>query len=412
MECAISMIIFSFYDFPKSFKDEYRFCGEKKAIMNLSIALAKCTQTYYVSLGNSCQFELCAVDNLNIVKLPRKRPIGLLDPKVLRLLESIKHSPVITNCSGVLSHIYIRRFLCPSRVIYVSYGLLNEYAVKDVVSSKNKILVLAKGHLQSRLTLRLNDVVVSLTSDESDKLRKYVSPNRIALIHHGVDVDRYKPRNEHSYEQRLNISRKYGIDTNRFTVLATGRISYENNFHGAIKAFARLAKEHKEAVQLVIAGTTWDFGSGTGIEPEYYASYIRSLASKYGIPNSVRIVKNIPEYELPLIYCLSDVFIQFTDGYSPLPNVILEAAASGLPLVLTYHPAREHILQDGRNGFFISREGPRKNPDKVAGILDYMKDIEKERRSMGIKSRKMVEEHFDITRIAKKYNDTLGGFGS
>jgi UDP-glucose:(heptosyl)LPS alpha-1,3-glucosyltransferase len=59
---------------------------------------------------------------------------------------------------------------------------------------------------------------------------------------------------------------------------------------------------------------------------------------------------------MPPLYAAADAFILPT-AYEAFPLVTLEAAASGLPLLVTRVNGVEDLLQEGRNGWFVSPEG-------------------------------------------------------
>ncbi len=59
--------------------------------------------------------------------------------------------------------------------------------------------------------------------------------------------------------------------------------------------------------------------------------------------------------DMPRLYAASDAFLLPT-AYEAFPLVALEAAASGLPLLVTRVNGVEDLLRDGDNGWFISRD--------------------------------------------------------
>jgi glycosyltransferase involved in cell wall biosynthesis len=63
-----------------------------------------------------------------------------------------------------------------------------------------------------------------------------------------------------------------------------------------------------------------------------------------------------PVRDTPQLYAAADAFVLPT-AYEAFPLVILEAAASALPLLVTRVNGAEDLIQDGRNGWFIDRDG-------------------------------------------------------
>jgi UDP-glucose:(heptosyl)LPS alpha-1,3-glucosyltransferase len=57
---------------------------------------------------------------------------------------------------------------------------------------------------------------------------------------------------------------------------------------------------------------------------------------------------------MPTVYAAADAFV-FPPAYEAFPLVALEAAASGLPLLITHVNGVSDLLHDGVNGWFIER---------------------------------------------------------
>lgn len=96
----------------------------------------------------------------------------------------------------------------------------------------------------------------------------------------------------------------------------------------------------------------------------------------------------------------SDVFIllSYSEG---LPNVLLEAASSGLPLIGTNIPGSRDIVLNNYNGKIV-RPG---NITEIKEIIKYFSENQKDFTNMGTKSRKLIEEEYDMEIISRKYID-------
>jgi glycosyltransferase involved in cell wall biosynthesis len=81
-----------------------------------------------------------------------------------------------------------------------------------------------------------------------------------------------------------------------------------------------------------------------------------------------------------------------------LPNVVVEAAASGLPVVATHHSGIPEAVEDGKSGFLVA-EG------EVAALAERLGDLlgsETLRREMGAAARRLAEEKFDRARLSER----------
>ncbi len=93
-----------------------------------------------------------------------------------------------------------------------------------------------------------------------------------------------------------------------------------------------------------------------------------------------------------------------------IPGVIMEAFASGLPVVSTYHAGVPEVIQDGESGFLVSE----RDVDSLADRLKYLIERPELRSVMGSKGRQFVEEHYNIDRLNDRlvriYRHLLNGF--
>jgi glycosyltransferase involved in cell wall biosynthesis len=73
-----------------------------------------------------------------------------------------------------------------------------------------------------------------------------------------------------------------------------------------------------------------------------------------------------------------------------LPKSLLEAAASGVPLVTTDVPGCRELVPDGETGLLV----PPRDPGALAEALERLADDPATRRSMGTAARRMAERRF------------------
>lgn len=140
-----------------------------------------------------------------------------------------------------------------------------------------------------------------------------------------------------------------GVDTARFhpapqlpatlEILTVARLIPRKGIHHLISALSLLPP----GVRLTIAG------SGTERES------LERLARQQGMGAQVRFLGPLPNGALPEVYRTASVFVlpSLNEGMS---NTVLEAMASGLPLVLTDTGGTQELLSDGVNGFVVEKE--------------------------------------------------------
>ena len=185
----------------------------------------------------------------------------------------------------------------------------------------------------------------------------------------------------------------YGVNIEKFTstypeknppvFVAVGRFTNKKAPGNTIKAFAQVCQEIKEARLVMIGnGELWNESK----------ELIRTLKiEKYVTLKGVLSPERIAE-ELHHARCFVQHSIRSLDGDSEgFPNSILEAAASGLPVVSTLHAGIKESVIHGETGFLVE-EGD------IDGMADYMKKIAVDPELAGAMGRK-GREH-----ILKNYN--------
>jgi glycosyltransferase involved in cell wall biosynthesis len=119
--------------------------------------------------------------------------------------------------------------------------------------------------------------------------------------------------------------------------------------------------------------------------------------SSHGLSGRVDLVGELSSEEVNRLYrkvamLVVPSVIADNGDRDGLPNVILEAQASGLPVVATQVGAIGEFVEDGVNGFVV----PAGNSTLLADrIVELMNDLP-QRQRMGLAGRAKVEKHFRI----------------
>jgi glycosyltransferase involved in cell wall biosynthesis len=156
---------------------------------------------------------------------------------------------------------------------------------------------------------------------------------RVVTIHNGVDTETFAPAVALQEARALRASLQ--IAPERLVAVLVGSEWERKGLGPAIEALA-LAPEWA----LVVAGG--------GDRARY-----QELADSLGVGKAVRWLGITPDVRL--VYQLADAFLNPT-SYETFSLVTFEAAASGLPILATPVSGVRELIQDGRNGFLISRE--------------------------------------------------------
>jgi glycosyltransferase involved in cell wall biosynthesis len=99
--------------------------------------------------------------------------------------------------------------------------------------------------------------------------------------------------------------------------------------------------------------------------------------------------------DMPALLAECAVFVYPSYYREGIPKVLLEAAASGKPIVTTDHPGCREVVEDGVNGFLV----PVRNASATAEAARRILEDAALRASMGKASRRKAEEEFNIGKI-------------
>ena len=199
-------------------------------------------------------------------------------------------------------------------------------------------------------------------------------PVPVAAVSNGVDLSCFTPG-----RAGAEAYKRYGLDTGMLTVLYVGRVDPEKNVGAVIEAFVRADVAN---AQLVIVGD--------GVDK---ARLMKMAEGRSDIHFLGRIVPP----ELYEVYKLGDVFVTA----SPIETqgiVLIEAAASGLPLIAVDAGAVSEVCRDSVNGYLCA-------VGDVDGMSEAMREIlsdDKLRAKFAEASVKIAHEH-DFEKTLDKF---------
>jgi glycosyltransferase involved in cell wall biosynthesis len=234
---------------------------------------------------------------------------------------------------------------------------------------------------------RLNDLAVGKeTLNDADRIiavseatRQYVlslgaKPQKIRVLHNGVDIDHFKP----IPGKREAMRRKFGISPKAIVALTVRRLVYKNGVDILIESAAIAVKKNPNVVFLVV---------GKGPDQNSVQERTRQL----GIEANFKLVGFVSDADLPACYNAADFFVLPSKSGEGLPLVALEAMACGLPVVATDVGGIKEILL-GNYGVLV----PPNQPEAMAkAIFEYSRTDLSHRR---LELRQAVEEKYSWER--------------
>jgi glycosyltransferase involved in cell wall biosynthesis len=173
-----------------------------------------------------------------------------------------------------------------------------------------------------------------------------VPPERIVVIPNGINLERFRA----SASDRENIRREFGVPADAPLLLFVGHEFERKGLQFVVDALGMLGSD----VRLLVVGSD---------NPEPY----KKRAAEIGVADRVTFAG--ARRDTPAIYSAADAFV-FPTSYESFALVCMEALACGVPIFATKAGGIEDYLQEGVNGFGISRDAA----DIAAKLLPVLED--------------------------------------
>ncbi|MGD2072710.1 MAG: glycosyltransferase family 4 protein [Candidatus Thorarchaeota archaeon] len=229
------------------------------------------------------------------------------------------------------------------------------------------------------LALSRSELTIFLNPDDRELFlkEKWVSKNKTTMIiSTGIDIEDFSPKPEPGMQRET--------DETKVIFMAT-RLLYQKGVKEFIEAAAEI---NNPQIRFQLAGE-WEIDHPDAVEKE-----VINNAEKKGYIEYVGYVKDMPE-KLKEV----DIFVLPSYYREGVPRVLLEAAATGIPIVTTNMPGCRETVVDGETGFLIP---PQDSSELVKAVLKIIQDRSIE-RNMGKRARAYIENNFDIKKITKTY---------
>lgn len=240
--------------------------------------------------------------------------------------------------------------------------------------------------LIDRMLLKRFDRVILVSNAMRRRLPRWWVPDpRVAVIHNALALDSYAPGFRWRGRERI-------VAGEPVNVLTVGRLSSEKGLDLLLRAVADLAAGFP-GLRLLLAGIG-------PCEP-----MLRALAVDLGIRDKVKWFGYVTD--MPAIYSQADLVVQssLTEG---LPNVMLETAYLGVPVVATDVGGTREVIEHGVSGWLVEAGSA---AALAAGIRRYL-ESPAQFAAMAARGRRRIVEQFSFeARTAKQmalYEEVAG----
>ncbi len=248
-----------------------------------------------------------------------------------------------------------------------------------------------------KTAMEMADAVIAVSRETRDDILRLfdVKPERVPVIHNGIDLDEYR---------RVNTTgalEKYGVNPREPFVLFVGRITRQKGIIHLVRAIESMDK----GFQIVLC-------AGAPDTPEIAAEMKAAVAAAQAKHGSVvwidQMVSNAEKIELyshAAVFCCPSI-------YEPFGIINLEAMACETAVVATAVGGIKEVVVEGETGFLVPLEQMKESPFEAVNPTQFAADLATRinqlmadpalRARMAAAGRKRVEEHFGWPAIAKR----------
>jgi alpha-maltose-1-phosphate synthase len=214
-----------------------------------------------------------------------------------------------------------------------------------------------------------------------------VDPDKVVVVHNGIDPERFKATERRDALERWRVREPY--------VLFVGRITDQKGIFHLLEAAPRLPS----AVQVVVCASAPD-------TPEIEQRLRNALPAHR---NVTWIPEMVPVEDVVQLYTHAAVFV-CPSVYEPFGLINLEAMACQTAVVASSVGGIVEVVDDGVTGVLV----PPARPDELAAAIRKLLDDEALARKMGKAGRRRVEERFSWASVAARtveiYRDAIAEF--
>ena len=337
--------------------------GGERHLADLANALARRGHDVFVAVTPSSPLpaELSAVPKNNIVELRMRNSLNV--PSALKLARFAREHQI------EIIHAHVARD-------YPLAAFVSRRAAGQLVLTRHVLFPMSGVH---RLTLKHTTRVIAVSEAVAAALRSQniFPPDRIVLIHNGIDIDRF-------VQGREDAAVRPEATTSRLRVGMVGHLAPIKGQEDFIRA-AAVVCGFRDDVDFVIAG---EDKSHDGENRRNLEGLIQelNLASRIHLSGWVDDVATL----LPTF----DLFVSPSRA-EPFGLSIIEAMAAGIPVIATMSEGAREIIEDDKTGRLV----PIGDVEALAKTIGELLADRKRRDRLKANAERVVRERFSLERM-------------
>lgn len=250
-------------------------------------------------------------------------------------------------------------------------------------------------HRYQNVVNECEGIIVVSKYIKSNILKVYgMQEDKVSVIHNGIDIERFsKNKYRNLYNQ---IREKYKIPQNAFVLCFAGRIQQEKGVLELVQAFKKVSKDKN--MYLLIIGSSWFGKNNTN-------AYVQTVINEANdCKNKIIFTGYISNEEVAQIESIADIAVLPSMWDDPLPLVVIEAMASGLPVITTNLGGIPEMCTT-QTGIIVDVD--EKIVDNIASAIRSLFCDEKLRVSMANSGQIHVEKYFSKSRYFKDFYELI-----
>lgn len=324
----------------------------------------------------------------------RKEDGSLLSPKPFWLIHKVVK--LLVGRNNFFSNFGVKKYLKNNKVdlVWANYGMAGAHMVSPSKDLNIPLITIFHGHdatdkkflkeyQKKYLKLFKYASFIIAVSEEMKKrlLNIGANPDTIRVIPYGIDITKFKPQTKVVEEKSF---------------LAVGRFTAKKGPLYTIRAFHQVLQKHPEATLTMV-------GKKSGLYTE-----CNNLVTELGIENSVNFTGILNQDEVSELMQSSFAYVQHSiiapnGDMEGTPLSILEAGASGIPIVSTRHAGIKEAVVHKSTGFLVDE----KDIDNMAKYMIELCDNPEKAKEYGLNGRKHVEQNYYEKEQVKKYYELI-----
>ena len=239
------------------------------------------------------------------------------------------------------------------------------------------------------------DLFIGCSQFIADKIKTIYPHGRITYIYNGFDKKRFVPY-WNKEETREKLRKQHGFKKEDRVIMYVGRIAENKGVHLLLQAFFELVNKHEKVKLFIVGAETPD-----DEKSKVYFEDLKNKAIRIN-KDKVTFTGKISFSQVNEFYLIADILVIPSIVKEGLPLVLLEAMATGIPVIVSARGGLAEIIKNGQNGLLVNDI---ENSEELRASISKLLDDDSLRTSLGVSGYEFVESSFLWEVIAKRMEE-------